>query len=237
MNSFLEFKKSKRTGLFPTFILGGILAAAIPILRLMLQSEQDVTNVEPIERLLADNWQMVALLNSFLIITSACLLYSLEYSNHALEKMKTLPIKESVLFFNKAFLLVLLSLLILFLEMIAIVIATQRWFVFYEGFSLELMKNFGFLFLMHLPAMLLSLIVASLFENIWVTLGINVTGVFLATMIYQKNFWLSLFPFALPFQTLQEITQEIYIIIVAIGEIIFLSLTEMLIIKIRRDIK
>lgn len=113
MNCFLEFKKIKRTGLLLAFVLGGLLAAAIPILRLML-SDQNLPNVEPMEKLLTDNWQMLAMLNSFLIITGACLLYSIEYSEHALEKMKTLPIKESSLFFNKSLLLAFLSTIVLF---------------------------------------------------------------------------------------------------------------------------
>ncbi|MDN6141929.1 MAG: hypothetical protein L0K95_12955 [Tetragenococcus koreensis] len=95
MNSFLEFKKIKRTGLSITFISGGLLAATIPILRLVLQKEKSLANVEPIGKLLTDNWLMMGLLNSFLIITGACLLYSIEYSDHGLEKLKTLPIKDS----------------------------------------------------------------------------------------------------------------------------------------------
>lgn len=176
MNCFLEFKKIKRTGLLLAFVLGGLLAAAIPILRLIL-SDQNLPNVEPMEKLLTENWQMLAMLNSFLIITGACLLYSIEYSEHALEKMKTLPIKESSLFFNKALLLAFLSTIVLFLEMIAIIVATYQWFDFYENFGIGLMKNFGYLFFMHLPAVFLALVIASLFENIWVSLGINVTAV------------------------------------------------------------
>ncbi len=236
MHSFLEFKKIKRTGLFLAFISGGGLAAAIPILRLTFQSEQNLINLEPIEKLLTDNWLLIGLLNSFLIITGACLLYSIEYSNQGLEKMKTLPIKESSLFFNKIFLLMVFSLIMLFLEMIAIVIATQQWSDFYEGFGIELMKNFGFLFLMILPTIFLALIISSLFENIWVSLGINITAIFLATMIYQKNFWLSLFPFALSFQILEETTQDVHRIVAAIVEIAVFSFIELLIIKVRRDV-
>ena len=236
MNSFLEFKKIKRTGLFLAFISGGGLVAAIPILRLMLQTEQDLANFEAIGKLLTDNWLMMGLLNSFLIITGACLLYSIEYSNQGLEKMKTLPVKESSLFFNKIFLLMVFSLLMLFLEMLAMVVATQLWSDFYEGFGIELMKNFGFLFLMLLPTVFLALIISSLFENIWISLGINVTAVFLATMIYQKNFWLSLFPFAFSFQILEETNQDIYRIVAAIVEIVAFSFIELLIIKVRRNI-
>lgn len=236
MNSFLEFKKIKRTGLSITFISGGLLAAAIPILRLVLQKEKSLANVEPIGKLLTDNWLMMGLLNSFLIITGACLLYSIEYSDHGLEKLKTLPIKESSLFFNKIFLLMFFSLIMLFLEMIAMIVATQQWSDFYEGFGIELMKNFGFFFLMLLPTVFLALIISSLFENIWISLGINVTAVFLATMIYQKNFWLSLFPFAFSFQILEETNQDMYRIAAAIVEIVIFSFIELLIIKVRRDV-
>ncbi|MCF1586331.1 hypothetical protein LQF60_12230 [Tetragenococcus koreensis] len=39
MTSWLEFKKIKRTGILPVFTVGGILAASIPILNLMMRSE------------------------------------------------------------------------------------------------------------------------------------------------------------------------------------------------------
>ena len=51
-----------------------------------------------------------------------------------------------------------------------------------------------------LPVILLSLLIASLCKNMWISLGIGVICVFLATMIPTRNFVLTLFPFALPFQ-------------------------------------
>lgn len=235
MSSLLEFRKIKRTGLFPAFVIGGLLAAVVPVLNLLLQSGQDLTRVEPLGKLLVENWQMMTMLNTLLMIAGASLLYSIEYSDHALEKMRALPIKEHSLFLNKVLLLTVLLAMVLLLEMVMIAITANHWFTVHDGFVLELVKNFGYFFLMNLPAIFLSLLVASLFENIWVTLGINVTAVFLATMIYPKGFLLSLFPFALPFQLLQGTQQDLYRIIAAIIEVIILVLIEMLIIRFRRD--
>src|SRR5690625_7669570 len=78
---------------------------------------------------------------------------------------------------------------------------------------------------------MLSLLIASAFKNMWVSLGISVIGVFMATMIYNMSFILSLFPYAMPFQifggtdpnrVLQFICAAfIGIIVIGIAELIF----------------
>lgn len=235
MSSFLEFKKIKRTGLLPAFVIGGLLAAVVPILNLLLQSKQNATTMESLGKLLADNWKMMTMLNTLLMVAGASLLYAIEYSDHALEKMRALPIKEHSLFLNKVLLLTVLLAMVLLMEMGAIAITASHRSGLYDGFAHELVKNFAYFFLMNLPAVFLSLMIASLFENIWVTLGINVTVVFLAIMVYPKGFVLSLFPFALSFQLLQGTQQDIYRIIAAVVEVIVLLLIEVLIIRFRRS--
>lgn len=235
MNSFLEFKKIKRTGLFPAFVLGGMLAAAIPVLNLILQPSQEITSTQPIQQLIVGNWTMMSLLNTLLLIAGASVLYSIEYSDQALKKIKSLPIKESSLFFNKNCLLVILTVIVLLLELGAMTFAANHWFEMNSVFIWELWQHFGYFFLMNLPAIFLALMIASLFENIWVTLGINVTLVFLATMLYQKNVWFSLLPFALPLQIMQGSNQDMHRIVAAIGEVLFLSIAEILLIRVRRN--
>lgn len=233
MNNLLEFKKIKRTGLLPTFIIGGVLIAAIPILKMILLSN----SYQTIEELLMENWQMIAMLNTFLMISGACILYSLEYADNAIKKIESLPVSESSLFFNKFFLMAILVGMLLIFEMLGIAITAIQEGSIGTAFWLELSKHFAFLLVMNLPAILFSLIIASLFENIWTTVGINLTLLFLSMMIYQKNFWLSLIPFALPFQLLQSNSQDSQRIVAAMVELFVLSLVQLLILKFRRDFR
>lgn len=56
---------------------------------------------------------------------------------------------------------------------------------------------------MLLPVIFLSLLIASACKNMWISLGVDVVCVFMATMIPVKYFSLAIFPFALPFQILE----------------------------------
>ena len=70
----------------------------------------------------------------------------------------------------------------------------------------------------------------------WISLGINVVCVFTATMLPINNFALSLFPFALPFQTLAgtNTDQAIYFMISVDIEIIIIGIVELIYLRIRR---
>src|SRR5690625_1317282 len=101
-----EFKKVKRTGFIPTFLVGGLLAAAFPVLNTAVRSENYLGLPDtPLQILLDANWPMMALLNVLLIVGGACLMYYTEYADNAIQKMKSLPLKESTMFFGKAVLL------------------------------------------------------------------------------------------------------------------------------------
>lgn len=199
----LECRKIKRTGFIPAFLGGGLLAGAVPILNMAVRSEMYLNaNGSPISILLGANWQMMAMLNLLLLVTGACILYHTEYADNAMQKMNALPIREHGLFFGKLFLLTFMLVVTLLLEMAAISFCAFRWFSFSVENLAELVKDFGFLLLLTMPAALLALIVSVIFENMWISLGIGVICIFIATMLPANNFVLSLFPFAMPFQTL-----------------------------------
>ena len=76
MSVFLEFKKAKRTGLLPTYIAGGMLAAAVPVVNMAVRSEMYLTRQgNPVSILFHANWQMMAMLNILLVTSGTCLLY------------------------------------------------------------------------------------------------------------------------------------------------------------------
>ena len=163
-------------------------------------------------------------------------MYHIEFADHAMQKMKSLPIRESSIFFHKVVLVMVMSAVVLLLEAGAVTFCTDHWFEITEGFWLELFQNFAYEFLLMLPSIVLSMFIASVFENMWVSLGIGVVCIFTATMLPTDHFLLSLFPFAIPFQILAgtDKTEVIHYLYAAIIEVLVLSLLEVLFVKVRR---
>ncbi|MCI8529588.1 MAG: ABC transporter permease subunit [Lachnospiraceae bacterium] len=238
MSVSLECKKVKRTGFLPSFFGGGILAAAVPVINMAVRSEMYLNQQgSPIQILLGANWQMMAMLNVLLVVAGSCLLYHTEYADNAMQKMKSLPIRESSIFFGKAVLTAFMSLFVLVLEAGAITFCSYHWFEVGSGFFGELCKYFGYSLLLMLPCMILSLLISEACKNMWVSLGIGVVCVFTATMLPATNFALSLFPFALPFQIFAgaDITRSTYYICGAIAELAICGLAQLILVKVRRS--
>ena len=238
MSLSLECKKAKRTGFIPAFLCGGILAAAVPIVNMAVRSEMYLGQQNsPMQILMGANWQMMAMLNILLVVAGSCLLYHTEFADNAMQKMKSLPIKESTIFFDKLVLTSIMSVVVLAIEAASIAFCVSHWFEIGNDFWLELGKNFGYSFLLMLPCVLLSLLISSACKNMWVSLGIGVVCVFTATMLPTDNFVLSLFPFATPFQIFvtTEMTQAMHYVYAAIAEIVVIGIAELVFIKVRRS--
>lgn len=236
----LEWKKVKRTGLIPTFIVGGLLAAAVPVVNMAVRSEIYLgLENSPIQILMDANWQMMAMLNVLLLVTGACLLYHTEYADNAIQKMCMLPTKEQDLFFGKTVLVAVMGIAILIFEAIGIAFCSVHWFTLSGNFTLELLKSFGYAFALMLPSVLLSLLIASLCQNMWVSLGIGVICVFMATMLPADKFVLSIFPFALPFQIFAGATGNVIrnMLIASAIEIVIIAIAEVLLLKGRRSME
>lgn len=253
MNISLEYKKIKRTGILWGCLLGGILGACVPILELAVRSGQYMGLMQPpLQTILEADWQMMAMLNMLAVITAACMMYHTEYADHGIRRMTTLPVLEEELFLRKAFLLAGICVIVLVTEMLSLIFCTLHWFggeggiyeAIYGGssagaymrFMKELSQNFGYCFCMLVPAILLGLLTASVFRNMWIPLGIDVVCIFMATMIPEKYFGLSLFPFALPFQILEGTASERIVgyLIAALLEVLVIAAAEMLFLKVRR---
>lgn len=102
---------------------------------------------------------------------------------------------------------------------------------------MELVKSFGYELLLTLPAALGALFIASACRNMWMPLGINVVCVFTATILPARSFVLSLFPFAMPFQIFAGTAEGLVwkFVIAAAGEILILSIAELILLKVRRS--
>lgn len=232
----LECKKIKRTGFLPALLGGGVLAAIVPIINMTVRSEQYLNLPDsPMQILLSANWQMIAMLNVLLVVAGTCLLYHTEYADNAMQKMKSLPIRENSVFFGKAVLIILMSLFVLLIEAGAIAFCFCHWFNGGDGLFIEVCKYFGYFFLLMTPCAVLSLLISEACKNMWVSLGIGVICVFIAIMLPTKSFALSLFPFAMPFQIFADTAQSIRYIFAAVAECVLIGLTELIFIKVRRS--
>lgn len=238
MSVSLECKKIKRTGFLPAFLCGGILAAAVPVINMAVRSEMYLDQPgSPIQILLDANWQMMAMLNVLLTVAGTCLLYHTEYADNAMQKMKSLPIRESDVFLGKAILTVFMSIVVLATQAGAVAFCCYHWFRTGSGFFGELCRCFGYSLLLMLPCIILSLLISEACKNMWVSLGIGVVCVFTATMLPATDFALSLFPFAMPFQIFAgtDIRQSTHYICGAIAELAVLGLAQIIFVKVRRS--
>lgn len=230
MHFDLEWKKMKRTGLWPAFAGGSILAALVPVVNMAARSESFVKmEGSPLQILLGANWQMMAMLNILLVVAGACILYHTEYAEHAIQKLYTLPIKDSTLFFEKFLLLVIMCAGMLAIEAVELAFCSFHWFTPENGFLPELFENIAYSLLLLIPAVLTALLIAALFKNMWVSLGIGVVAILLATMIPTGTSILSLFPFVMHLHMTAGITE-------CIIESLVLALAAVPILKVRRTL-
>lgn len=238
MSFSLECKKMKRTGFAPAFLWGGLLAAIVPVLNMAVRSENYLELPSmPVQILMGANWQMMAMLNILLTTAGACLMYHTEYADNAIQKMCTLPMNENRLFFGKAALMTLMCIVILVIEATGIVFCSYHWFGSSHEVWIEITKSFGYALLLMLPQVFCSMFIASACKNMWVSLGIGVVCIFTATMLPTKNFVLSLFPFALPFQIFAGTAKNTVcsFLIAAVVETLTIGIAEVLFLKVRRS--
>lgn len=255
MNIALEYKKIKRTGIIPGCLAGGLLAVLIPVLELTVRSEQYIGLMQPpLQTIFQADWQMMSMLNMLIIITAACMMYHTEYADNAIQRVTTLPVKEERVYFLKALLLSGMCAVILAMEMISVSMCTLHWFggedgaftAYYGGplheACLELIQdllwNLGYCFCMLLPVIFLSLLIASACRNMWISLGVDVVCVFMATMIPVKYFALAIFPFAMPFQISEGAGtgQTVRFLAAGLIEVLVIGAAEILFLRVRRSL-
>ncbi len=255
MNIALEYKKIKRTGIIPGCLAGGLLAVLIPVLELTVRSEQYIGLMQPpLQTIFQADWQMMSMLNMLIVITAACMMYHTEYADNAIQRVTTLPVKEEGVYFLKALLLSGMCAVILAMEMISVSMCTLHWFggedgaftAYYGGplheARLELIQdllwNLVYCFCMLLPVIFLSLLIASACRNMWISLGVDVVCVFMATMIPVKYFALAIFPFALPFQISEGAGtgQTVRFLAAGLIEVLVIGAAEILFLRVRRSL-
>lgn len=239
MSVFLETAKLKRTGFFPAFLFGGLLAGAFPVVNMAARPEKFIYQQLPAPEVLAHaNWQMIAMLNLFFVVIGACVMYHTEYSNRAIQKMEVLPQRAAIRFAAKAAVLFISLAFVLLLEAVSFAFCIYRWFPEEGNVWIQLIKMFGYALALSLPAVFFMLLIASVCHNMWISLGVGVIFLFIVTVLPQENDLVSFLPFALPFQTLvndvdmSDILQRLFAVA---GETVLLFAAQVFLWNIRRD--
>ena len=237
MSFRLEYKKIRRTGLTAAFLAGGIIAAALPVINTAARPDTFTSMAGSPAAVLADaNLQLISMLNLLLITAGACILYHIEYADNALQKMQSLPVRESGLFIGKC------GILQPFLHMIIIFETASRCFFGWHRLDagkeelMEILQTLGFTLILTLPSAIIALVIASACRNMWTALGIGILCIFMATMLPTDNFIVSLFPYVLPFQILpgMETARVFHYCIASVCESAAACAAEIIYLKVRR---
>ena len=176
------------------------------------------------------------MLNLLLITAGACILYHMEYADNAIQKMQSLPIRESGLFSGKCGILLPFLVLMFVFEAASLCFCGGYWLNAGREELVEVLQSLGFTMLLTLPAAVTALVIASACCNLWTALGIGILCIFLATMLPADIFIASLFPYALPFQLLPGMGTDrvIHYCIAAVCEAAAACAAEIIYLKVRR---
>ena len=237
MSFRLECKKIRRTGLTAAFIAGSIIAAALPIINTAARPDTFTSMAGSPAAVLTDaNLQLISMLNLLLVTAGACILYHIEYADNGLQKMQSLPVRESGLFTGKCGILLPFVLVMFLFEAASLYFCGWHWLDAGKEELIEMLQTLGFTLLLTLPAAIIALVISSACRNMWTTLGIGVLCIFTATMLPTDNFIFSLFPYVLPFQILpgMETTRVIHYCIATVCETGIACAAEFIYLKVRR---
>ena len=237
MSFRLECKKIRRTGLTAAFLAGSIIAAALPLINTAARPDTfTAISGSPAAVLAGANLQTISMLNLLLVTAGACILYHIEYADNALQKMQSLPFRESGLFIGKCGILLPFVFMMFLFEAASFCFCGWHWLDAGKEELIEMLQTLGFALLLTLPASAAALVIASACRNMWTALGIGVLCIFMATMLPTDHFILSLFPYSLPFQVLPDLetAQAVRYCIAAVCETAAACAAEMIYIKVRR---
>lgn len=237
MNFVLECNKLRRTALLPALFFGGLLSAAFPVVNLLARADSFIHLPNPpLQILVNSNWLMISMLNSFLMILGACIIYHIEFADNAIQHMDSLPIRPSNLFLSKFILLAVAFAFVFILEGASLLLCAWKWFKIPDGFLMDLIKFIAYSYLLSLPVLSIMLAVSSFFKNMWTTVGVGVIGI-LASQILNNVDSLKYFPFLMPYQSSlgKGLDPNTILCIVAAAETILFLIVGILLSKVRRN--
>lgn len=173
----MELRKEKRTGIVPLMLTVGILGTLYAFVFFSVRKDTLLhLPLAPMDILLTQVYGMIMIFNMFGIIVAASIIYNMEFKGSGIKKMYVLPTSVSALFLRKFLILtVLLWGAVCFQNMALGVIGIKD---LPQGtFDMGILVSFaGYSFLTSMPVLSFMVLVSSRYENMWVPLGIGVTG-------------------------------------------------------------
>lgn len=178
MNSLMiELRKEKRTGVIPALFAIGVLGAAYAFVNFMVRKETLLSlPLDPMDILLTQLYGMMMVINLFGVVVAACMIYNMEFKGNAVKKMYMLPVSVPSMYFSKFVIMTVMLLFAVALENAAL--ARIGMVELPQGaFSMRAVVSFSlYSFITTMPTLSFMLLVASRFENMWIPLGVGVTG-------------------------------------------------------------
>ena len=238
---FLEARKLKKTGFLPAFLGGGLLAAFVPVVNMMVRAETFTSQPGSPFRILMDaNWQLMAQLNIFLLVCGACILYHTEYADNCLQKAQSLPMRPSALFLGKFTVLAVSCLLPLCVEALSLLLCCAHWFPGSTDTGRQLFAGMAFELVLLLPTGTAMLLLSSMCRNMWISLGAGVILMFFSSMLptglSSGSAVMALMPFASPYRMPHQFSGEetMWMCVLCMGEVLFFCAAERIYQTIRR---
>lgn len=173
----IELKKEKRADVILVLLGVGVLGAAYEVMNFLIRKDTLLNMPKnPMDVLLTQVYGMVTILNMFGIVVSACIVYNMEFSGNAIKKMYMLPVSVHGMYLCKFLILTAAFLGAVVIQNIALAGIGQRNLP-EEAYSLLRLVWFaGYSFITSMPVLSFMILVSSLTENLWISLGIGVAG-------------------------------------------------------------
>ena len=215
----IELRKGKRTGVIPLMLAVGILGAAYAFVNFLIRKDTLLNlPLAPMDVLLTQLYGMIMVLNMFSIIIAACMIYNMEFKGSAVKKMYMLPMSVPTMYFCKFLILtVMLLVAICFQNMALAQIGVTD--LPQGSFEAHTLISFaGYSFITSMPVLSFMLFISSRFENMWMPLGIGVTG-FLSGMALTTSdvVWLCVHPFVVMLKPAVAMSAQPDIIVVFVS--------------------
>lgn len=224
----IELQKEKRTGIPYLFLAVGALGAVYALLIFEIRQNSLLSlPMQPMDILLTQVYGMIMILNMFGIVLACCMIYHMEFAGSAVKKMYLLPMNISTMYLCKF--LILTIMFIVGTGIQNLMLAKVGLMYLPEGtFQINALLQFwGYSVLTSMPVLSGMLFLSSLFEKMWISIGIGVAG-FLSAMALgvSKKLWFLIHPFVVMLHpaVVMSAKPDSMVIIVAIAEtILFFS--------------
>lgn len=225
----LELKKEKRTGLIAVMLVSGILGAVYVFVNFAVRGETLLNmSADPMDILLTQLYGMLMVLNMFSLVVATSIAYNMEFSGFAIKKMYVLPIKMWKIYVSKFLIIITVFFISIIFENAAL-----AWIGISKldtgTFKTEVFLTFMlYTYFTSLPVASFMLLISSLSENIWVTLGIGVGGFLsgMALVNINDSYLMMFHPFIIMFKPVVALNADINIVVICVAvieSIIFFS--------------